>query len=130
MAFNFTLPLRILQALFALIVLGCTSWIVSLYDVPGVRAPSSISFLLFTSIWTLLALIYLIVAPARFPQYAHKFGILGVEAVTMLFWFAGFIAAAVLLFTATTAMAALHVWRTRNTQNKNMDPNMAVHNGV
>ncbi|KAJ9641827.1 hypothetical protein H2199_005040 [Coniosporium tulheliwenetii] len=112
MAFNFTLPLRILQALFALIV-----------------------FLLFTSIWTLLALIYLIVAPARFPQYAHKFGILGVEAVTMLFWFAGFIAAAVwvdswLLFTATTAMAALHVWRTRNTQNKNMDPNMAVHNGV
>ena len=95
MAFNYTLPLRVLQALFAIIVLGCSAWIVSLYDVPGARAPSSISFLLFTSIWTLLALIYLIVAPSRFPQYAHKFGILGVEAVTMLFWFAGFIAAAV-----------------------------------
>lgn len=40
---------------------------------------------------------YLVVAPARFPAAAHKFAILGVEALTMLFWFAGFIALAVWL---------------------------------
>lgn len=30
----------------------------------------------------------------RFPAAAHKFAILAVEAVTMIFWFAGFIALA------------------------------------
>ena|SRR6187402_2324753 len=60
-------------------------------------SPSQINFLIFTSVWTLLALIYLILAPARYPTAAHKFGILAAEAVTMLFWFAGFIALAVLL---------------------------------
>jgi hypothetical protein len=45
----------------------------------------------------MLALAYLIVAPARFPQAAHKFGILAAESVTMIFWFAGFIALAAFL---------------------------------
>jgi hypothetical protein len=39
-----------------------------------------------------LSLAYLVVAPARFPVAAHKFGILAAEALTMIFWFAGFIA--------------------------------------
>ena len=38
---------------------------------------------------------YLSLAPRFFPAAAHKFGILAVEVLTMLFWFAGFIAAAV-----------------------------------
>ena len=57
---------------------------------------STINFFLFCSIWTLLALAYLILAPDRFPDAAHKFGILFAEFVTMIFWFAGFIAMAVL----------------------------------
>jgi len=36
-------------------------------------------------------------APMRFPRFAHRFAILAVEALTMLFWFAGFIALAVFL---------------------------------
>jgi hypothetical protein len=50
-------------------------------------------------VWTILALIYLIVVPWRFSNTVahHKFAILGVEAVTMIFWFAGFIALAVFL---------------------------------
>jgi hypothetical protein len=60
-------------------------------------SPSQANFLLFCSIWTILALIYLILAPLRIPSLAHKYAILGVDAVTMLFWFAGFIAFAVLI---------------------------------
>ena len=54
------------------------------------------NFLLFCSLWTLLAVIYLVLAPSRFPAAAHKFAILGVEALTMIFWFAGWVAVAAL----------------------------------
>jgi len=60
-------------------------------------APSEVGFLVFTSVWTLLALLYLGLAPMFFAAAAHKFGILAAEALTMLFWFAGFIAMAVWL---------------------------------
>jgi hypothetical protein len=60
-------------------------------------APSAANFLLFCSVWTILALAYLVFAPLHFPTAAHKFGILAAEFLTMLFWFAGFIALAVLL---------------------------------
>ena len=43
------------------------------------------------------AMAVLVIAPLKFPTAAHKYGILAVEAVTMIFWFAGFIALAVLL---------------------------------
>jgi hypothetical protein len=52
--------------------------------------------MLFTAIWTLLAVAYLVFAPTRFPRAAHKFAILGVEALTMLFWFAAWVAVAAL----------------------------------
>lgn len=60
-------------------------------------SPSEINFLIFASVWSLLALVYLILSPWKFPTAAHKFGILAAEALTMLFWFAGFIALAVFL---------------------------------
>jgi len=60
-------------------------------------SPSQVNFLIFTSVWTILAVAYLAIAPGRFPTVAHKFGILAAELLTMLFWFAGFIALAVLL---------------------------------
>jgi len=56
-----------------------------------------VNFLIFTSVWTLLAVAYLAITPGRFPTAAHKYGILAAEVLTMLFWFAGFIALAVLL---------------------------------
>lgn len=42
-------------------------------------------------------LAYLIIAPWKVPVAANKYAILAVEALTMLFWFAGFIAIAVWL---------------------------------
>jgi hypothetical protein len=61
-------------------------------------SPSQINFLLFCGIWTCaFAVPYLALSPRFFPVAAHKYAILAAEAVTMIFWFAGFLAAAVLL---------------------------------
>jgi hypothetical protein len=52
----------------------------------------------FCGVWTfILSVPYLVLAPRFFAKAAHKYGILAAEAVTMLFWFAGFIALAVFL---------------------------------
>ena len=62
-------------------------------------SPSQINFLIFDAVWTILALAFLIVVPWRFSETKahHKFAILAVEGVTMIFWFAGFIALAIFL---------------------------------
>ncbi|OCK77961.1 hypothetical protein K432DRAFT_303022 [Lepidopterella palustris CBS 459.81] len=157
MAFNFTLPLRIVQGIFAIVVLGLTAYVANWWSGHWHDlSPSEVNFLIFSSVWTLLALAYLIIAPARFPNAAHKYGILAAEAITMIFWFAGFIALAVFLsdrvcfgrvcdaakagtafaafewlfFAATTLMAVLHVYRTRNTGVTSHDPKVEMHQGV
>ncbi|KAI4618972.1 hypothetical protein J4E83_005923 [Alternaria metachromatica] len=85
------LGLRGVQVVFSIIVLGLTAYIVDAYVT---WVPASVAFMLFTSIWTLLAVAYLVLAPARFPAAAHKFAIGGVEFITMIFWFAAFVAVA------------------------------------
>lgn len=117
-----TLILRVLQAIFAIVVLGLTGYgkfslpstlplqSKKLTPLPPIVAhwwssywhtssPPQISFLLFTAIWTLLALTYLLIIPHRFSNtlLADPKLVLAVEAVTMLFWFAGFVALAVFL---------------------------------
>ncbi|KUJ16649.1 uncharacterized protein LY89DRAFT_685552 [Mollisia scopiformis] len=151
------LPLRVIQAVFAIIVLGVLAYAAN--DWAYYWSPSQVNFLIFTSVWTLLAVAYLVIAPMHFKTAAHKFGILAAETITMLFWFAGFIALAVLLtdidctahtgkywgpcrasiagdvfaafewllFTATTIMAALYCWRTRNERSGKHDPAVEVH---
>ena len=52
--------------------------------------------MVFVSVWTMLVLIYLSLAPRFFASFANVFAILALDALTMLFWFAGFIALAVL----------------------------------
>ena len=51
--------------------------------------------MIFAAVWTLLVLIYLALAPRFFSAFAHPAAMLGLDALTMLFWFAGFIALAV-----------------------------------
>ncbi|RAL64510.1 hypothetical protein DID88_001985 [Monilinia fructigena] len=133
MSFAYTLPLRIVQAVFAIIVLGLMSYAADAWSYWW--SPDSVNFLVFASVWTLLALIYLIVSPTHFPNAAHKYGILFAEAVTMIFCgvfakasIAGDVFAAFLwlLFAATTMMAALHVSRSRGDRSGHHDPAMEV----
>jgi len=153
MAFIFALPLRVTQASLALVILALSAYVSSNWTWGG-WSPSSINFLVFCAVWTLLALAYLVVAPARFPDAAHKLAILGVEVVTTIFWFAGWVSVASLLgdiglgrwavghaavaacvfgafewmcFCASTMMASLHCWRTRSDGSGKHDPAMEVH---
>lgn len=50
---------------------------------------------MFVSVWTMLVTIYLLVAPLKFPRLAPVIAVLALDAVTMLFWFAAFVALAV-----------------------------------
>ncbi|KAG0645993.1 hypothetical protein D0Z07_7895 [Hyphodiscus hymeniophilus] len=111
MAFHYTallLPIRVLQALFAIIVLGVLAYASN--DWAWDWSPSEINFLIFVSVWTLLAVAYLVIAPSRFPTAAHKYGILAAEAVTMIFWFAGFVALAVFLNNAQCGARSGRSW--------------------
>ncbi|GAQ09012.1 arginine permease [Aspergillus lentulus] len=95
MALNFPwiYPVRVAQVVFAIIVLGLTAYAVSV-----VRWSDTVNFMLFNGVWTaFVATPYLALAPVFFPQLAHRFVIPAVEIVTMIFWFAGFIALGVLL---------------------------------
>lgn len=57
------------------------------------NSSSTVNFLLFLACWTLLlALPYVALAPIWFPRISNLVIITAVEALTMLFWFAGFIA--------------------------------------
>ncbi|PNS13856.1 hypothetical protein CAC42_1347 [Sphaceloma murrayae] len=151
---RFMLPVRAVQAVLTVLVLGLTGYVVSWWSgYWRAQSPSQINFLVFVSVWTILALTYLVLAQWRFERFAHKYAILGAEALTMLFWFAGFIALAVFLsdrvcfgsvcnsakaaaafaafewvfFAMTTTMATIHVFRTRNTGETKAAPEMAAH---
>jgi hypothetical protein len=73
-------------------------WPNTLTAVSVVRWSDTVNFMLFNGVWTaFVATPYLALAPVFFPQLAHRFVIPAVEIVTMIFWFAGFIALGVLL---------------------------------
>jgi len=89
------LPVRAVQAAFSIIVLGTLAASASDWDhFFYYTTPSEISFGIFCAVWTWLALAYLILAPMFVPAAHHHFAVLAVEAVTMIFWFACFIALA------------------------------------
>lgn len=51
--------------------------------------------MLFNGVWSLFIVVpYFILAPIFIPALAHRFALVAVDAVTMIFWFAGFIALA------------------------------------
>ncbi|KAL8806985.1 MAG: hypothetical protein Q9182_000966 [Xanthomendoza sp. 2 TL-2023] len=135
------LVLRGLQTLFAIISLGLNAYLCSA-DAFYTLSPSQVNFLLFTSIWTLFPALPFLAFGTRFlPANANnKIAHVAMDALTMLFWFAGFIALAVwynnllycfgkvcgvivastvfgafewVLFSISTGFSALDWWRTR-----------------
>jgi membrane-anchored protein YejM (alkaline phosphatase superfamily) len=66
------------------------------WELEGWRDSSdTVNFNLFNAIWTLvIALPYLSIIPIFSSRFSHIYAITVVEFVTMVFWFAGFIALA------------------------------------
>jgi len=52
------------------------------------------NFMIWNFVWTVLALLYLGLAPTYFPDAHHKWAVTAVEAITLIFWFCGWIAIA------------------------------------
>ncbi|PWW74851.1 hypothetical protein C7212DRAFT_326568 [Tuber magnatum] len=88
---NPILLLRVTQGVLAFIVLGVAAYVVDFHN-GAIDAPN---FLVFDSVWTFIALGYVVATPMFFPDLHNRWAVLGVEAITMVFWFAGFIALAV-----------------------------------
>ncbi|KAF4630272.1 hypothetical protein G7Y89_g7863 [Cudoniella acicularis] len=131
----FIFPLRIAQVIFAIIVLGIMAYVVNWFNTYAFflfasSSPSQANFLLFTSIWTLLVLVYLIIAPVRFQSFAHKYAILGVESGLDVCGASeagvAFSAFEWLLFLISTAMAAMHCWNTKDSSNTTHGPAIEV----
>jgi len=64
-------------------------------------SPVEVNFLIFSPVWSLLALVPLVAVPLKFPSMAAskgpRYGLLALELLTGLYWFGGFIALAVFL---------------------------------
>ncbi|PKY03966.1 hypothetical protein P168DRAFT_319421 [Aspergillus campestris IBT 28561] len=91
--FPWIYPVRVVQVVFGIIVLGLAAYAI---NIPV--SSDTVNFMLFNGIWTaFLATPYLAFAPAFFPHAALQFVVPAVEAVTAIFWFAGFVATATIL---------------------------------
>jgi len=96
MAYGFVSILHIVAAVLCVIELGLTAYLVSVATGPFYsRSPDQVNFMLFNSLWSLLVLAYVGITPLYMTHLFHKLASLALEAVTMIFWFAGSIALAV-----------------------------------
>ncbi|KAJ0413738.1 marvel domain-containing protein [Aspergillus carlsbadensis] len=94
---KFDLPifyiLRAVQAIFAIIVLGLAGHAIDELNTSGA---DEVNFMVFNGVWTFFIVVpYFILAPIFVPALAHRYALAAVDGVTMIFWFAGFIALAV-----------------------------------
>lgn len=103
---NFNIPLRIVQGVLALITLVLGAYVEAWYhkQTHNSISPASTSLILFVSIVTILTLPYLYMNPALSythlkgrpnGRFFHKWAVLGLDAILMIFWLAAFVSLAV-----------------------------------
>ncbi|KAI1632616.1 membrane-associating domain-containing protein [Biscogniauxia mediterranea] len=92
------LGLRAAQLVFAFIVMGLSAYVAHWYNADTLTSPpSQISWLLFVSIFTIISVGYLELAPRFMPRATHPYAALALEFSNLLFYFAGFIALSVFI---------------------------------
>ncbi|OTB11326.1 hypothetical protein K445DRAFT_77730 [Daldinia sp. EC12] len=93
-----TLGIRAAQLVFGIILLGLTAYVAHWYNVDTLTSsPSQINLLLFASLFTIVSVLYLELAPRFVPKISHPLVALGLTASNAIFHFAGFIALAVFM---------------------------------
>uniref|UniRef100_A0A8H7KBU5 MARVEL domain-containing protein n=1 Tax=Bionectria ochroleuca TaxID=29856 RepID=A0A8H7KBU5_BIOOC len=83
-SFGILTIIHALLALFLIIELGLVSYVVDI-----TWRWSAVQFLLFTVVWSILVLVYVVFAPAFLPRAHIPIAVLAVLGITMIFWFAG-----------------------------------------
>jgi len=95
---GFLLPLRILQIVLSLVVLGTAGYVANWYNSDTLTAsPSQINFLIFVPVWSFITIAYLEITPVYAKRASHPYAHFALEIITTIFYFAGFIALAVFL---------------------------------
>ncbi|KAI1810142.1 hypothetical protein GGS20DRAFT_221340 [Poronia punctata] len=98
MAFGFVPIAHIVAAVFAIIELGLTAYLASAFHswfgFYG-NSPSSVNFMIFASVWSLLVLLYVGLTPLYMTSIFHRLAATVLNIITAIFWFAGSIALAV-----------------------------------
>lgn len=107
MALGFVPIAHLVAVVFSIIELGLIAYIISVYDGTyngsywggyyGSWSPDRTNFMLFNAIWSLLVLAYVGLTPLYMTGIFHRLAALALEVVTMIFWFAGSIALAVMI---------------------------------
>ncbi|KAL3417666.1 hypothetical protein PVAG01_10676 [Phlyctema vagabunda] len=93
MPLGLLLPLRIAQAICALVVLILSAYVAHWYDVDTLAtSPSQVNFLIFVPAFSFIALLYLELTPRFMAKASHPYAHIALETVNTLFYFAGFIA--------------------------------------
>jgi hypothetical protein len=98
MAFNVLMfALRIVQAIHAVLILGLTIFVAHWYNADTLsHSPAQVNYIIFDTIWTLVALCYLTLAVVK-PNMHHKWAVLAIDALSMVFWLSAFIAMSIFL---------------------------------
>ncbi|KAK8107718.1 uncharacterized protein PG998_009731 [Apiospora kogelbergensis] len=92
------LGLRAAQLVFAIIIMGLSAYVANWYNVDTLTtSPSQINWLLFVSIYTIISVAYLELAPRFMPKIVHPYATIALELTNVLFYFAGFIALSVFI---------------------------------
>ncbi|KAK6845152.1 hypothetical protein PG995_015262 [Apiospora arundinis] len=92
------LGLRAAQLVFAIIIMGLSAYVANWYNVDTLTtSPSQINWLLFVSIYTIISVAYLELAPRFMSKIVHPYATIALELTNVLFYFAGFIALAVFI---------------------------------
>lgn len=107
MALGFVAIAHIVAVVFSLVELGLVAYLVSVYDGTYYNgsyyygsyasSPDRVNFQLFNAIWSLLVLAYIGLTPLYMTSIFHRLAALALEVITMIFWFAGSIALAVMI---------------------------------
>ncbi|KAF3070549.1 hypothetical protein GL218_00117 [Daldinia childiae] len=92
------LAIRAAQLIFGIILLGLTAYVAHWYNVDTLTSsPSQINILLFASLYTIVSVLYLELAPRFVPKISHPLAAFGLATSNALFHFAGFIALSVFM---------------------------------
>ncbi|CAJ2511524.1 Uu.00g071490.m01.CDS01 [Anthostomella pinea] len=92
------LGLRAAQLTLAFVILGLSAYVANWYNVDTLTSPpSQVGWLLFVSLFTILSVGYLELAPRFMPRASHPYAAISLEISNALFYFAGFVALSVFI---------------------------------
>ncbi|PVH82731.1 hypothetical protein DL98DRAFT_456267 [Cadophora sp. DSE1049] len=94
---KYNIPLRILQAIFSIVVLALSSYVAFIQNQTGYHSATQINFLISVPAFSLFSLLFLELAPRFAPKASNQYILFLVQCLVGGLYLAGFIALSVFL---------------------------------